>query len=698
MLKSIFLFVIFISTKKLQASFNSPNTISNFIGEPGEFMLPQITQKSKCVVHLKNFASSQPSKAVFGRIVQDNLQTVLWTLWNSTSDSTQINPVLGYHERCSLNIFITSDNKRKTVREVKAVDHYWFKSNKYPRLTNLKNRITIHVVCGCNVDYYTAFYRQSHQVKFLHLLRCPKRPFPNYYVHSTEHEEHLFHRLPQDNTFPAFSFDYDNYYKKSVPSSEYGYFSDGATGPLPSGYCHKTFWLSQEVLDKNMYRCRLPDFVVTALQVKMNFSITYFDYNSKGIDGDFTKAGYILNYVMTPDEAIIFVDFELEINFGRFLFCDKRETRTRLTGNFLRSFQIEVWFYCIPCVVLSLLVLTYYGYSLKVFKFFNLSTSLFHSINSIICLVCDQSLKSIKSRWMYCSLLWAIWILSTFFKNEITSCLIIPVREIGVTHIGELLPKHFSIYFITTIKKKPSLVVEHYHVNKILQAIPIDQRYKYGKMLKGRIKFRKDLSTATILELINNNSGKAAIPIHARDAYQTGILELVQNENVDKVCNYVKRPLSVYLDMLSFRTPVAHEMRIIGRRFWDAGLVRFWANLDKFHTRYTLQEHRIKSLQDMKNNENIINFGNLALVFVLLGASNVLVFIVFILEGRKNLYRTIVRKIKTYISLITSAVKGWFVQSQYLIERILKQQQKTIILYFTRKLRVINNMKTDSRK
>jgi len=149
----------------------------------------------------------------------------------------------------------------------------------------------------------------------------------------------LFHRLPQDNTFPAFSFDYENYYKKSVPSREYGYFSDGATGPLPSGYCPKTFWLNQEVIDKNMYRCRLPDFVVTALQIKMNFSITYFDYNSKGIDADFTKAGYILNYVMTPltpEEAIIFADFKLEMNLGRFLFCDKRDIKTKMPGNFLR--------------------------------------------------------------------------------------------------------------------------------------------------------------------------------------------------------------------------------------------------------------------------------------------------------------------------------------------------------------------------
>jgi len=90
------------------------------------------------------------------------------------------------------------------------------------------------------------------------------------------------------------------------------------------------------------------------------------------------------------------------------------------------------------------------------------------------------------------------------------------------------------------------------------------------------------LSTRTILEQFNNKySGKAAIPIHARDGYQTGILQLVQNKNAyNNICNYVKRPLSAYFDMLSFRTPVAHKKWTFEKRLSDGGLVRFWDNLD----------------------------------------------------------------------------------------------------------------------
>jgi len=159
--------------------------------------------------------------------------------------------------------------------------------------------------------------------------------------------------------------------------------------------------------------------------------------------------------VLIPQEAIAFVNFEIGINFGRFLFCDKRDSKTRLTGNFSQSFQTEVWVYCIPCELLSLLELTYYGYPLKVLK-----------------LCC----------------------------------------------------------------------------------------------------------------------------------------------------------------------PVAHEMRTIGRRFWDAGLVRFWVNLGKLHTRYTLQEYRNKSFRAVKKNDSIINLRILSLVFVVFIATSILVIVIFIIELRRKLY------------------------------------------------------------
>ena len=122
--------------------------------------------KGMCTTHIKTFSEHPYTQDVYSKLIQDNIDNQIWTLWSSHNDSNHVTPILQFYEICSINIIIEAPTP-----EPEHVRLLQYSKNILYIYREWTHSLLIFVRLSCSKRYHNSILKYPHRL-YLHFVDC----------------------------------------------------------------------------------------------------------------------------------------------------------------------------------------------------------------------------------------------------------------------------------------------------------------------------------------------------------------------------------------------------------------------------------------------------------------------------------------------------------------------------------------------
>jgi len=439
--------------------------------------------------------------------------------------------------------------------------------------------IFIYITTGPYLPVYNTLVRSSARI-FRHSISTKEylaQRFPSFVFYShIAYPQKLLSLTDQDNIYVT---DYYKVLNKRVPKQRIYYFLD-AEKEDEIGHtlnCGKqTRWTIDQTKSNPDRWCSISDFVIYTLADIHNFTIQWSNFAEYLI----TKKpmplyGYFTNY-----------EWELEFMSKQFLFSydmssfkiayshvsNNKETHLDL----LAPFPHKVWLLCFIGLIVLILMnwLGRINRNMKKKTKSELAKTLLQSGLEYLKIVTDQGILYKPFPYLIVTSVFCIFICSSFYRNEIAACLIVPSHPDRIQSVEELLDNNYTLCFPGF---ESSRVNSSYQVQWLAKQIILNKKLIGSNSSVTEEKLTKSLliipKIKDFFRLLSTTDRNLAV----RTPMERNVACMASSSK--RYCRYIKTNERT-LQSIMFGIPSPQEVISVTKWLLQSGLIQFWSGLE----------------------------------------------------------------------------------------------------------------------
>jgi hypothetical protein len=288
----------------------------------------------------------------------------------------------------------------------------------------------------------------------------------------------------------------------------------------------------------------------------------------------------------------------------RLIYCDYNTRHHQIKFSGLWSpLRIQIWLSLIVFTGLSSIALTMIhcereGSSLSAFERLK---SFLNEIYFVYRILVCQELSAVSI--FVVTLSHALAIITTLYRNEITSELIVRSEPTIMIDLKDILYSNYKVFFTSIYTSETQMKEETIHLKeKLLFNIPARYREEIEKTKHNflePISFKWSNLNRFLRKVGNSHEKMAMLPFFPSKAIRSFILASVKEYNLkNHHCNNVKKPVIDFFNHALFLNPMYERMVEMTRRFFELGLFPLWTRLESNRFQLHVGRNSLISYQD----------------------------------------------------------------------------------------------------